>query len=555
MPPKRARGKAKQEQEALGQKAREEKKRLLEALDRLNNSACILGGFAGPHGPAQSRTTLIQAEECVKSGIPRNKYSTAEIPPAWTEGPSLETPRWCFGAANLGHGRVLIAGGFDEFGLPLASTELVDLVGGTSKPGPKLKLPRAGCAAVAMPLPFKHKDPDEDSDKDSDDSEEEQQFDENGLPVQKKPWTPWVLILGGYGPDAGQSTEVLDLEAMTSDPGPMLLQPRACCGVCMYDKKRLLVAGGFDRIGSTSTTEFLDFHALKPTYVAEPAIPEEEAPAPTDAEAPEETPAEALAGTTAEVDNAGQELTIGDSAALPEGEKDEQAAAEEDDESEHEWKKNQEVFTGPEIPEDVARAWFVPGPPMLEKRGAFALVFMPDREPDIKAKLFVIGGMNEAGKRLQSTEWLEIRAPESQELEEDPEQVESAKGGEAVAGGEAAEAPGPEAAPADAPLAEAQAEEDEEDEEEEEEKPLAFEPGPLMKTARSGFGAVRMNSMFVVVSGGLGDDGSFLESSEYYTPETDEFKPGPSLSWIGEEREDGKYGGFSHCAGSRMVSA
>ncbi|CAE7948383.1 folD [Symbiodinium sp. KB8] len=136
----------------------------------------------------------------------------------WFSGPSLASPRWNCSAACLGDGRILVVGGFDEFGLAVDTTEVVDIVTGEVSFGPRLTMPRAGCAAVALPLPIQEEEPE----LEGEDGEEEEEV-----------WMPWVMVIGGYGADAGQSTEVLSVQAGTARPGPKLRSRRACCAAAM----------------------------------------------------------------------------------------------------------------------------------------------------------------------------------------------------------------------------------------------------------------------------------------------------------------------------------
>ncbi|CAE7255695.1 FOLD4 [Symbiodinium necroappetens] len=166
----------------------------------------------------------------------------------WFSGPSLASPRWNCSAACLGDGRILVVGGFDEFGLAVDTTEVVDIVTGEVSFGPRLTMPRAGCAAVALPLPIQEEEPE----LEGEDGEEEEEV-----------WMPWVMVIGGYGADAGQSTEVLSVQAGTARPGPKLRSRRACCAAAMYGERHLIVAGGFDEFTSVNSTEILDLFQLK----------------------------------------------------------------------------------------------------------------------------------------------------------------------------------------------------------------------------------------------------------------------------------------------------
>lgn len=554
-----------EEQEAI--RRDQERIRQEEVLNRMSTSGCICGGTGapGPHG----LTLALEAEVCRRS-VRRSK-EPGEPSGMWMRGPALAQPRWHCCAAPLGDGRLLVVGGFDEFGLPLDTTEVVDFVSGEVEVGPKLLYPRAGSAAVTLPLPM---------------SEE----DDPDLPL------PWVLVVGGYGPDAGSSTEVLDLEALTSHPGPRLLTRRACCVASMYGEDEVIIAGGFDEFASVSSTEFIHLFNLKKTAVAEPHSF---------------------------------------------GEADERRLSEASFEDE-------EV---PEHPADLGRAISVLGPEMLERRAACAAVGVPKLEQDRDGcdRVWIIGGTNEQGQRLQTSEWIEVvlndspprpgarklslrpkgerhEAEPSGEAEPSPKRTEDEERGADDRGDEEGEhgeheserehaerqmqmkegeeqrdedeesrrldereGATPEVNEREADLAEMgqQGTEDGEDRSEAieaeaepeatatpvevatEEAKVAgremppskpkvvtppqssrtFQRGPDMMLARSGLAAVRLSDVVVLIAGGVGADGGQLDSTEFFDFEDrGEAVAGPNLSWGCDS-----HFGFGYCAASRTI--
>ena len=71
-----------------------------------------------------------------------------------------------------------------------------------------------------------------------------------------------VLVVGGSdNPSNARSlatTEILDLETMRFSAGPRMLSSRFYCTAVALDARRVLVAGGRDENGSLKTTEILD---------------------------------------------------------------------------------------------------------------------------------------------------------------------------------------------------------------------------------------------------------------------------------------------------------
>ncbi|CAE8651797.1 unnamed protein product, partial [Polarella glacialis] len=246
----------------MGATEREAYKACQEALEKLSGSACVLGGRAGPGGRLHdrvatlhtddARASIFDARRAQSKSRQTDKDKALESTSSWKPAPPLATPRWNCAAATIGEGRVLVIGGFDEFGLALDSTELVDMYHGTCTAGPKLLCPRAGCAAVALPLPAPESEEEmsmfasqfnasvdsgglfsSNSLLSSNTGSRLELFESSNKLLGLRP--PWVLVIGGYGQDAGGSTEVLDIEAMTSSPGPNLLTSRACCAASMFD--------------------------------------------------------------------------------------------------------------------------------------------------------------------------------------------------------------------------------------------------------------------------------------------------------------------------------
>jgi len=524
----------------------EERLRQEAVLARLANAGCICAGIAGVDGAVHGQTLALEADMCRRSVRARSEGTQGTQGGMWMPGPSLAQARWHCCAAALGDGQLLVVGGFDESGLPLDTTEVVDFVTGSVEPGPKLSTPRAGSAAVTLPLPL-----------------DEESAESAGM--------PWIMVLGGYGADAGATTEVLDLEAMKSHPGPTLLTRRACCVASMYGEDEVMVAGGFDEFASVSSTEFINLFKLKHTAVAEPCFQ----------------------------DSSG-----------PKGPEDEEV---------------------PLHPADLGRAFAVPGPEMLERRAACTAVEVPKPEQEKcgRSKVWIIGGTNERGQRLATSEWIEVilpdhfeedgpslqrrlsrrssrpeavaaaaaEAPETENADENSAESASAADAldalgalealEAVAqaeadGAEATAAPAdpedPEAT-AEAAAAEPEAEDEategeapepakeEEIEQDELQAPLDeagpshvrpgdtrdtrhFAPGPSMLLPRSGLAAVRLSEVVVLIAGGVGPEGEHLDSTEFFDFEDrkETMQQGPCLSW----GCDGP-SGFSYCAAGRAV--
>lgn len=115
-----------------------------------------------------------------------------------------------------------------------------------------------------------------------------------------------------------------------------------------------MVAGGFDEFASVSSTEFINLFKLKHTAVAEPCFQ----------------------------DSSG-----------PKGPEDEEV---------------------PLHPADLGRAFAVPGPEMLERRAACTVVELPkpEQEKRGRSKVWIIGGTNERGQRLATSEWIEVILPD-----------------------------------------------------------------------------------------------------------------------------------------------
>jgi len=338
---------------------------------------------------------------------------------------------------------------------------------------------------------------------------------------EEEVWMPWVMVIGGYGADAGQSTEVLSVQADTARPGPKLRSRRACCAAAMYGERHLIVAGGFDEFTSVNSTEILDLFQLKSVAYASDCRKE-----PTE-----------LRRTSWNSEN------------------------------------EDEVISSPR---DLARAWFEPGPSMMEWRAACTAVTVPKKDNHPQDRVWIIGGVNERSERLRTTEWLDVvqverrvPRPRSQESEdkadEKPEVVEAAPHGEESD----ANAPKPEEGEAE-PTPKA-GEEDENDDDADEaysstlptkDMPAdaddaetsiiteAFQPGPSLASARSGLAAVRLSDTVVLIAGGIGADGELLDTTEFYDFDgrKDEMQEGPLLSWGCNSQV-----GFSYFAASRAA--
>jgi len=122
----------------------------------------------------------------------------------------------------------------------------------------------------------------------------------------------------------------------------------------MYGEDEVLIAGGFDEFASVNTTEFINLFKLKHAVVAEPHFQESSNP------------------------GLQQEIPL-------------HAA-------------------------DLGRAFAVPGPEMMERRAACAVVELPPhQEKKGPSKVWIIGGTNERGQRLQTSEWIEVFSLEQDE--------------------------------------------------------------------------------------------------------------------------------------------
>jgi len=483
----------------------EERLRQEELLKRLETSGSICAGIAGVNGQCHGEMLLLEADDCRRTyWVASGKREPSQY---WFSGPSLASPRWSCSAACLGDGRILVVGGFDEFGLAVDTTEVVDIVTGEVSFGPRLTMPRAGCAAVALPLPIQEEEPE----VEGEDEEQEEEV-----------WMPWVMVIGGYGADAGQSTEVLSVQADTARPGPKLRSRRACCAAAMYGERHLIVAGGFDEFTSVNSTEILDLFQLKSVAYASDCRKE-----PTE-----------LRRTSWNSEN------------------------------------EDEVISSPR---DLARAWFEPGPSMMEWRAACTAVTVPKKDNHPQDRVWIIGGVNERSERLRTTEWLDVvqverrvPRPRSQESEdkadEKPEVVEAAP-----PHGEESDANAPKPEEGEAEPTPKAGEEDENDDDADEaysstlptkDMPAdaddaetsiiteAFQPGPSLASARSGLAAVRLSDTVVLIAGGIGADGELLDTTEFYDFDgrKDEMQEGPLLSWGCNSQV-----GFSYFAASRAA--
>eukprot|EP00928_Gymnodinium_smaydae_P046858 TRINITY_DN31234_c0_g1_i1.p1 TRINITY_DN31234_c0_g1~~TRINITY_DN31234_c0_g1_i1.p1 ORF type:complete len:519 (+),score=151.53 TRINITY_DN31234_c0_g1_i1:126-1682(+) len=170
---------------------------------------------------------------------------------AYEPGPDMLKKRWGCAVLWLNADQMLILGGYNGKRY-LNTTEVLDVKTMTFTPGPRMRERRSGFAVVRI---------------------DARRF----------------LIIGGYGTDTSEvlllppvedpkeiakkakeekarrkKGEIIE-EKPPEDPemkfliGPQLkLGPRACCAAVMLDGRRLLVAGGFDRVGCTATTELFD---------------------------------------------------------------------------------------------------------------------------------------------------------------------------------------------------------------------------------------------------------------------------------------------------------
>ena len=146
---------------------------------------------------------------------------------------AMTVPRAAHTASALPDGRVLIAGGCtrDSCEGITASTELVDPATGASTPGPDMREPRVGHAAVTLA---------------------------DGR----------ILLIGGFGPGTVTgTTDLFDPASGTMAPGPDLIEPRADPVAILLPNGALLVAGGYDGDRSMASAELLDrgATAFRPT--------------------------------------------------------------------------------------------------------------------------------------------------------------------------------------------------------------------------------------------------------------------------------------------------
>lgn len=137
---------------------------------------------------------------------------------------SLASLRAAHAATTLADGRVLIAGGCTEDSCEgiTASTELLDPATGASTPGPEMREPRVGQAAVLLP---------------------------DGR----------VLMIGGFQPGTQTaSTEIFDPAKIAFTAGPDLLEPLADPVAVVLRDGSILVAGGYSGHTSVASAELLD---------------------------------------------------------------------------------------------------------------------------------------------------------------------------------------------------------------------------------------------------------------------------------------------------------
>eukprot|EP00439_Symbiodinium_sp_Y106_P057024 s1710_g8.t1 len=213
-------------------------------------------------------------------------------------------------------------------------------------------------------------------------------------------------------------------------------------------------------------------------------------------------------------------------------------------------------------PRDLARAWFEPGPSMMEWRAACTAVTVPKKDNHPQDRVWIIGGVNERSERLRTTEWLDVvqverRVPRPRSQVAFMPAFVSAFTGER---GQGEAEPTPKAG-----------EEDENDDDADEaysstlptkDMPAdaddaetsiiteAFQPGPSLASARSGLAAVRLSDTVVLIAGGIGADGELLDTTEFYDFDgrKDEMQEGPLLSWGCNSQV-----GFSYFAASRAA--
>ncbi len=133
-------------------------------------------------------------------------------------GDTLDVARWGHVAARGANGRVLLAGGRDAGGNALASTTTFDPGARRFDPGPALTAARAGAAAARLG--------------------------DNA-----------ILVIGGRSlaldpASTTATTDVIDLAAGSSAPGPALSGPRAYAVATLLADGRAIVTGGFDVTGA-----------------------------------------------------------------------------------------------------------------------------------------------------------------------------------------------------------------------------------------------------------------------------------------------------------------
>jgi len=144
-----------------------------------------------------------------------------------TPGPEMSCSRYCCCAVMLHDGRVLVIGGRNSTAKGLSTTEVIDLTSGTSSPGPKMNISRRGASAVLLP--------------------------EDG----------GVLVIGG-GQTVGidlATTEVLDVVRNTTSAGPKLGTPRSFCTAVKLLGNHILVIGGYSCGSPVYTSEILGMPA------------------------------------------------------------------------------------------------------------------------------------------------------------------------------------------------------------------------------------------------------------------------------------------------------
>eukprot|EP00927_Polykrikos_kofoidii_P061167 TRINITY_DN56036_c0_g1_i1.p1 TRINITY_DN56036_c0_g1~~TRINITY_DN56036_c0_g1_i1.p1 ORF type:complete len:514 (-),score=123.33 TRINITY_DN56036_c0_g1_i1:149-1639(-) len=243
----------------------------------------------------------------------------------WEPGPEMKRRRWGAAALWIDEFRVLIAGGCNGKTY-LDDTEVLNIKKGIFSPGPRMKEKRCGCTAVRLDatrfmiiggygsdtteylqIPKFPSDEDIAAAEEAEmlrkkaeekanrkaqveakrrelaqkkakrkskaaAKKEEPAEPEAPPPCEHKPvsW-PGSLNAGSWREEIGQAGELLRIcdrcglreEMMRFHVGPTMSNVRACCAAFMLDNRRLMVVGGYDRVGTTPSTEVMDLETAK----------------------------------------------------------------------------------------------------------------------------------------------------------------------------------------------------------------------------------------------------------------------------------------------------